>query len=100
MDVRFGKAQLERSYRDHRLARSLWGEKIARCYVRRVDQLYAAETAHDLFALQALRLHPLKGERQGQHALRLDDAWRLVVRFQGERLTIVTVEEVSKHYGD
>jgi plasmid maintenance system killer protein len=100
VEVRFGKVQLERSYRDNRLARTLWGEKIARCYVQRIDQLYAAETARELFALRALRLHPLKGERQGQHALRLDDAWRVVVRFEGERLTIVTVEEVSKHYGD
>lgn len=100
MDVGFGSSQLERCYEDGNVARRAWGPKIARCYVQRVDALYAAETARDLFALRALRLHPLKGDRQGQHAIRLDDAWRMVVRFDGERLTIVTVQEVSKHYGD
>ena len=54
----------------------------------------------DLAALRSLRLHPLKGTRRGRHAINLDGAWRLVVRFEGERLTIVRVEEVSKHYGD
>jgi hypothetical protein len=46
VDVRFGKVQLEKSCRDN-----------ARCYVQRIDQLYAAETARDLFALRALRVH-------------------------------------------
>jgi proteic killer suppression protein len=100
VDVRFGSHQLERSYREGDVARRAWGAKIAACYVRRVDALYAAQTARELFALRSLRVHPLKGDRQGQHAIRLDDAWRLVVRFEGERLTIVTVQEVSKHYGD
>ncbi len=100
MDVHFRTAGLERCYQDGDTARRAWGEKIARRYVQRIDALYAAKTAKDLFALRSLRLHPLKGNRQGQHAIRLDDAWRLVVRFAGDRLTIVTVEEVSRHYGD
>ena len=100
MDVRFATVALEKRYQDNTEAQKAWGEKIARRYVQRVDALYEAETAKDLFALRALRLHPLKGQRRGQHALRLDDTWRLIVRFEGERLTIVTVEEVTKHYGD
>ena len=100
MDVHFRSAELERCYQGGDAARRAWGEKIAQRYVQRIDALYAAETVKDLFGLRSLRLHPLKGVRQGQHAIRLDDAWRLVVRFAGNRLTIVTVEEVSKHYGD
>jgi proteic killer suppression protein len=100
LDVRFGSAELEKCYQSNRAGRRAWGEKIARRYVQRVDALYEVETAKDLFALRSLRLHPLKGDRQGQHAIRLDETWRLVVRFAGDRLTIVTVEEVSKHYGD
>ena len=100
MDVRFATVELEKRYRSNADARKAWGEKIARRYVQRVDALYEAETMKDLAALRSLRLHPLKGPRRGQHAINLDGAWRLVVRFQGERLTIVRVEEVSKHYGD
>ncbi len=100
MDVRFGTVELETCYRDAKVAQRAWGQKIARRYVQRVDTLYAAKGAKDLFALRALDLHPLKGKRQGQHALRLDDAWRMLVRFDDKGMTVVTVEEVSKHYGD
>jgi proteic killer suppression protein len=100
LDVRFATVELEKRYRSNADARKAWGEKIARRYVQRVDALYEAETMRDLAALRSLRLHPLKGTRRGQHAINLDGAWRLVVRFEGERLTIVRVEEVSKHYGD
>jgi len=100
VDVLFATAALERRYRNQAEARKAWGEKVARRYVQRVDALYEAETAADLFTLRALRLHALKGRRHGQHAMRLDDSWRLVVRFEGERWRIVTVEEVSRHYGD
>ncbi len=96
----FATVELERRYRDSAEAQRAWGEKIARRYVQRVDAVYEAERAKDLFTLQSLRLHPLKGQRRGQHAMRLDDTWRLIVRFEGERLTVVRVEEVSKHYGD
>lgn len=100
MEVRFASGELEKRYRNHAEAQKAWGEKIALRYVQRVDALYEAETMKDLAALRSLRLHPLKGTRRGQHAISLDGAWRLVVRFEGERLTIVRVEEVSKHYGD
>jgi toxin HigB-1 len=60
----------------------------------------AASSARDLFALQSLRLHPLKGDRKGQHAMNLDESWRLVVVFTGKEWKAVRVEEVSKHYGD
>ena len=89
----FGSApsNFEACYRDAKVAQRAWGQKIARRYVQRVDSLYAAKTAKDLFALRALDLHLLKGKRQGQHALRLDDAWRMVVRFDDKGMTVVTV---------
>jgi proteic killer suppression protein len=100
MDVRFATQALENCYRHSAAGRRAWGQKIALRYVQRVNALYAAREATDLFALKSLRLHPLKGERKGQHVLSLDVEWRMVVRFEGESWTIVRVEEVSRHYGD
>jgi len=100
MEVTFATVELEKRYRSSAEGRKAWGEKTAKRYVQRVDALYEAEAAKDLYALKALQLHPLKGRRQGQHAMRLDDSWRLIVRFGDEELTIVRVEQVSKHYGD
>jgi plasmid maintenance system killer protein len=45
-------------------------------------------------------MHPLKGARRGQHAIRLGERERLIVAFEDDAWTIVRVEEVSKHYGD
>lgn len=100
MDVRFATQALENCYRELTAGRRAWGQKIAIRYVQRVNALYAAKEAADLFALKSLRLHSLKGARKGQHGLSLDVEWRMVVRFEGERWTVVRIEEVSRHYGD
>lgn len=100
MQVEFAARKLERCYRELTIARREWGERVARAYVRRVDTLYAAKDVRDLFALRALDMHPLKGERKGQYSIRLGDRERLIVTFADEELTIVRIEEVSKHYGD
>jgi hypothetical protein len=38
VDVRFGKVQLEKSYRDNRLARTLWGERLTIVTVEEVSK--------------------------------------------------------------
>lgn len=100
MDVKFKTAELEAAYRERKVGRRLWGEKIAKLYARRVDTLKAAASAQTLRQLRSLRFHALGGDRKGQHAVDLDDAWRLVMTFEDKGMTLVQVEEVSQHYGD
>lgn len=69
-------------------------------YIQRINTLLAAHDGRDLFALKALDVHPLKGDRHGQFALSLGDRERLIIAFEDDAWTIVSVEEVSKHYGD
>jgi len=42
-----------------------------------LDRLEAAQTLHDVSALQSNRLETLDGERNGQHAIRVNDQWRV-----------------------
>lgn len=100
MNVKFRSDRLRKCYEDERTRKKKWGEKIGRSYVKRVDALYAAPDARALRALRSLDLHALKGDREGQYALRLDDFYRLIVKFEDRAMTLVSVEEVSKHYGD
>ena len=65
-----------------------------------MDALYAAPNAQALRALRALDFHALVGRRKGQYAIRLDGFHRLIVTFQDRTMTVVRVEEVSKHYED
>lgn len=100
MQVKFRTKQLQRCYESHKDAARKWGAGVARRYVERIGILYAAETVEDLHRIPVLRLHPLKGNRQGQHALWLTAQARLIVTFTGKTATIAWIEEVSKHYGD
>jgi plasmid maintenance system killer protein len=98
--VRFATSRLERCYRELRMAQREWGPRVGRTYIQRINTLWAARDGRDLFALQSLDLHPLKGDRMGQLSIRLGERERLIVTFEDDAWTIVRVEEVSKHYGD
>ena len=45
--------------------------------LRRLDALNAASSLADLRALPGNRLEALKGDRKGQHSIRINDQWRL-----------------------
>jgi len=100
VQVKFRTTQLLRCYESHTEATRRWGAAVARRYVQRINDLYAAETIENLYRIPSLRFHALKGDRQGQYALALTDRARLIVGVAGAPETIVWVEEVSKHYGD
>jgi proteic killer suppression protein len=51
---------------------------------RKLVQLNSAETLRDLVAPPGNRLEALKGERRGQHSLRINDQWRIVFRWTDE----------------
>ncbi len=69
MQVNFRTKQLQRCYESHHEATRRGGATVARRYVQRIDDLYAAETIEDLDRIPPLRFHALKGDRQGQYAL-------------------------------
>lgn len=100
MDVTFKNARLRKCYEDAKTRTKEWGAKIAQLYVQRVDLLHAVEDAQRLREFRSIDFHALTGDRKGQYALRLDGFYRLIVTFQDRRMTVVQVEEVSKHYGD
>ena len=45
--------------------------------LRRLDALNAAASLTDLQAIRGNRLEALKGDRKGQHSIRINDQWRL-----------------------
>ena len=100
MQVKFRTKELEQAYTTERKAVRLWGQQVARKYVQRVDVLYAAADADDLFKIPPLRFHPLGGDKDGNYALTLHDRFRLIVSFEDRAMTAVVIEEVSNHYDD
>ena len=49
--------------------------------VRRLEYIDLAVTLNDLSVPPSNRLHPLKGDRRGQHSISINDQWRICFRF-------------------
>jgi len=62
-----------------------------------IIKIKAAEDRRDLYAQKSLRLEKLKGKREHQHSMRLNDQNRLVVEFikleLGEKIKIIRMED-------
>ena len=54
---------------------------ILRRAVRRLEYLDWATSLGDLKVPPSNRLHALKGDREGQHAISINDQWRICFRF-------------------
>jgi toxin HigB-1 len=50
---------------------------------RKLDQIDAVTSLDDLRVPPGNRLHALAGDREGQHAVRVNDQYRIVFRFEG-----------------
>jgi toxin HigB-1 len=61
-----------------RIPRELW--PIVR---RKLDQIDAVTRLEDLRVPPGNRLHPLGGDLRGLHAVRVNDQYRIVFRFEG-----------------
>lgn len=51
--------------------------------LRKLAQLHAAATLDFLRVPPGNRLEALKGDRAGQHSIRINDQWRVCFRFEG-----------------
>ena len=100
MIVTFRTKRLEQCYVEHQVAVRDFGKDVARRYIERINIVKHTASFEELAQLRALRYHPLKGDRAGYHAVKLTGFMRLIFSLEGDALTIVRIEEVSKHYDD
>lgn len=91
------------SCRDKRTGRFAGGERIrdfsgfARQAEIRLDRLEAATSLSDLAALRGNRLEALKGDRQGQYSIRINDQWRICFEWPEGSPGPINVEIVDYH---
>ena len=64
-----------------------------------IGQITAAQDERDLRELKSRRLEKLKGDRAGQHSMRVNDQYRLIARFETKEpgRVVVVVELVDYH---
>jgi proteic killer suppression protein len=91
------------SYRDDKTARFANGGRVrefsgfARQAEIRLDRLEAATSLRDLAALPGNRLEALKGDRQGQYSIRINDQWRICFEWPDGSPGPTNVEVVDYH---
>jgi proteic killer suppression protein len=100
VQIRFRNNKLEKCFGSYKLACRNWGDDVARRYIQRIGLIQEAKDIAEVCNLPGLKCHPLKGDRQGEYAIKLTGFYRLIFTLQGEQLEIVMLEEVSKHYDD
>lgn len=98
MDVRFRTRQLRRRYESRAEALRAWGPDVGERYLERIHAIRNARAFEELFSFRAFDLHPLRGGRRGQFALRLTGQMRLIVTLADAGRTAV-IEEVTDYHG-
>lgn len=71
----FGSKETERLWRRERVP-SL-DPRVLRVALRKLRQVGSAEALEDLRVPPGNRLEALKGDRAGQHSIRINDQWRI-----------------------
>ena len=91
------------SYRDKRTREFATGKRvkaftgIERAAQLRLDRLESALSLQDLAALRGNRLEALKGDRKGQHSIRINEQWRVCFEWPGGSPGPLNVEIVDYH---
>ena len=69
---------------------------IQRIAARKIKMIGDAVELIDLRVPPASRLEALKGERKGQHSIRINDQWRVVFRWEHDRACEVRILDYHK----
>ena len=55
---------------------------VVKAFRMRMQMIKAADDERAFRALKSLHFEKLKGDRSGQHSMRLNDQWRLILKFK------------------
>lgn len=99
MQIEYGDEDLRRLAEDPDYAPRQWSRDLVRVYRKKVQLLGAAKGERDLRQLRGLRLKDLSGKRAGTSSIRLNDQYRLVLRFRTDPAgrVVIVLELVDYH---
>jgi proteic killer suppression protein len=80
MDLYFTDKRLEKACNSEKESVKKWGVDNAKKVRTRLTELRAAENLNQISFLPQARLHPLKGDRNGQFAVDVKQPYRLVFK--------------------
>jgi proteic killer suppression protein len=106
MDVSFKDQSLDRLETDADFSAG-FADEIVKGFRKAMQHIRAASDERTLYSRRGFRFEKLKGDREGQYSMRLNDQWRLILELheQGEKKegqpppkkTVHVVEIVDYH---
>lgn len=75
-----------------------WDSTVIKSYRKKVQLITAAVDERDLYEMRGLRMEKLKGDRQGQTSMRLNDQFRLILTFKTEGGRVAVLLEVVDYH--
>ena len=98
MEVEFDDADLDRLETDAKYTAG-HSQEIVRAFRKRMQQIRAFRDERDFLAVRSLNFEKLKGNREGQHSIRLNLQWRLIFEIRGDHpcKVIGIIEIVDYH---
>ena len=98
MEVEFDDDDLDRLETDVRFTAG-HSQEVVRAYRKRMQQIRASKDERDFLGMRSLNFEKLKGNRQGQHSIRLNLQWRLILEIRGDHpcKVIGIIEIVDYH---
>lgn len=82
MRVVFESDDLRRLYSDADVHLKRLGPDVTRAFRKKVTLLKSVGSEQELRQFRSLHLEKLRGDRAGQHSIRLNDQWRLILRLE------------------
>lgn len=96
MDVDFEDASLKRLEADPGFTAG-YDAVIVKAFRKRMQLIRAAVDERTFYALKSLHYEKLKGDRDGQNSMRLNDQWRLLLRMQqdedGKTVVVISISD-------
>lgn len=98
MEVAFADESLDRLETDAGYSAG-FGDAVVKAYRKRLQQIRAAPDERQFYALRSLNFEKLKGDREGQYSMRLNDQWRLIVELKGKAPSkVVRIIEITDYH--
>ena len=90
MEVRFRDDRLDRLETDPEYNAG-YAPAIVKAFRKRMQLIQSAPDERNFHNLASLHFEKLKGERDHQHSMRLNDQWRLILELEGKPPSKVVV---------
>ena len=98
MEIAFAVESLDRLETDAGYSAG-FGDAVVKAYRKRMQQIRAATDERTFYATRSLNFEMLKGDREGQYSMRLNDQWRLIVELVGKApRKVVRIIEITDYH--